>query len=450
MHISDMWSSLCTVEGINSTVSIFNWIESLNTNLSVDIHKTTLAMTKWFYDYEKGQIVNKDRSFFQISGIHTDQIEQPIIIQNEIGYLGLLCKPINGVIHFLMQAKVEPGNINKIQLSPTLQATKSNFLQAHGGVKPAYLDVFLNAEECNIVYDQIQSEQSSRFLSKRNRNIVVMLSENAKVQESEYHRWLTLGQIKHLMHFDNIVNMDTRTVIGCMPIAKSGHNPNNNPFVHSILHGHQHGIIQRIFQYMNNCKMFADNMPFLVPLYSMRNWVNNEYSEYEEFVCKSSYPFKLIYCDISIEGREVRHWSQPLLETLGMATFGLLTRVNQNVQEFLVHAKKEVGCFDIVELAPTIQFEATEEPANDIEKIFYERYIKEQGIEYDVILSEEGGRFYHEQNRNVIIKIEPELIDETPPGYWWCTYMTLSNFMQINNILNIQLRNLLALLEIKE
>ena len=34
---------------------------------------------------------------------------------------------------YLLQAKVEPGNINKIQISPTVQATRSNYLRIHGG-----------------------------------------------------------------------------------------------------------------------------------------------------------------------------------------------------------------------------------------------------------------------------------------------------------------------------
>ena len=55
-----------------------------------------------------------------------------------------------------MQAKIEPGNINKIQLSPTIQATKSNFTQKHGGRKPNYLEYFLNAVDHEIIVDQIQ------------------------------------------------------------------------------------------------------------------------------------------------------------------------------------------------------------------------------------------------------------------------------------------------------
>jgi len=65
-----------------------------------------------------------------------------------------------------------------------------------------------------------------------------------------------------------------------------------------------------------------------------------------------------------------------------------------------------------------------------------------------VLLSEEGGRFYHEQNQNVIIEIEKEEAGELSEGYFWVDYATLNQMVQINNCLNIQLRNLLSLLDI--
>ena len=37
----------------------------------------------------------------------------------------------------------KPGNINNIQLSPTVQATKSNYLRAHGGKKTKFIDYFI-------------------------------------------------------------------------------------------------------------------------------------------------------------------------------------------------------------------------------------------------------------------------------------------------------------------
>ena len=111
-----------------------------------------------------------------------------------------------------MQAKIEPGNINNIQLSPTLQATKSNYTRIHQGKSPLYLEYFYKSgTKYPIILDQLQSEQGARFLHKRNRNIIIEIDEEIPVYDD--YCWLTLGQIKKLMTFDNLVNMDLRTVI---------------------------------------------------------------------------------------------------------------------------------------------------------------------------------------------------------------------------------------------
>lgn len=68
--------------------------------------------------------------------------DQPIINQPEVGYLGFIVKEFNGVLHFLMQAKIEPGNVNHVQLSPTIQATRSNYTQVHQGAKRYILSTF--------------------------------------------------------------------------------------------------------------------------------------------------------------------------------------------------------------------------------------------------------------------------------------------------------------------
>lgn len=108
--------------------------------------------------------------------------EQPIIIQDEIGFLGIIAKEIKGILHFLMQAKIEPGNVNGVQVSPTIQATRSNFTCVHGGQMPLYFDWFKEAQKYGVVlYDQIQSEQGSRFAGKRNRNIILLTSQDVPV-----------------------------------------------------------------------------------------------------------------------------------------------------------------------------------------------------------------------------------------------------------------------------
>ena len=447
---NDILLSWSKKEGISTMQSIISWINERNNTLFVNIKKISLSKCiGWNYDVNDGTIHNKNNSFFSIAGLRKLSngfvYEQPIILQNEIGYLGILCKYIDGVLHFLMQAKIEPGNLNCIQLSPTIQATKSNFTQKHGGEKPAYLEWFLAAKPENILVDQIQSEQSSRFLKKRNRNTIVILSEKDLVEELPSHKWMTLGQIKELMRLPNIVNMDTRTVISCIPFSLMKSSVSEeNPFLRSIFAKPNRETMVSIYKYINDLKMFNENRTEIIDLYSLSSWKMNKNC----FSCEKNYPFKVIFCDIAIEGREVHHWCQPLFEAIGRALFVLVFSDDSNKREFLVRVTDEIGCFDVAEIGPTLQREAVFDGDEDCVSLFIMDKLRvNKGIVFDNLLSEEGGRFYHEENRNVLIKIDKEELSELPSGYFWCDYATLNALCMVNNTLNIQLRNLLSLLE---
>ena len=112
--------------------------------------------------------------------------------------------------------------------------------------------------------------------------------------------------------------------------------------------------------------------------------------------------------------------------------------------------KPEIGCFDSIELGPTIQWEASHNAEQDdsVEKMFRETLSAGEGIQCDVLLSEEGGRFFHEQNRNVMIDIGDRILEPLPEDYLWVDYGTLNYLVQVNNCLNIQLRNLLSLMKL--
>ncbi len=212
-------------DGINSFEEILEWISKTNEGTFVDINEISInKSTFWFYDDRSGEILNRKRSFFSVIGMRyfVDDVfvnEQPMIVQPEIGYLGIICKQMQGKLFFLMQAKVEPGNVNCVQISPTVQATKSNFSRVHGGKLPSYFHFFEHAYKHTVIYDQIQSEQASRFYKKRNRNIIILVNDEIELLPN--FRWLTLGQIKRLMRIDNLVNMDTRTVLSGLPYLPS-------------------------------------------------------------------------------------------------------------------------------------------------------------------------------------------------------------------------------------
>ena len=442
----------------NATKELLKWIDERNRTLSVQIKKNGLSESQfWFYDSAEGCIRNRNRSFFSITGFQQELpdgqvISHPILLQQEIGYLGIICREFHGVMHLLMQAKIEPGNVNHVQISPTIQATRSNFTQRHGGKQPPYLEYFLHAERYEIVFDQLQSEQSSRFYKKRNRNLMIRVQEDVPVLPD--FRWMTLGQIKQLMRRPNLVNMDTRTVLSGVPFEKINVSSQeldelramfSDKALFDSLFAREKNELPAVFHRLNNWKMFYDKQEKFLPLHELPDWSMTD----REIVCSHTFPFRVIFADIAIEGREVSHWTQPLFEADGIALFGLFCCERNGRKEFLVHLTVEAGCFDCVEIGPTVQREASAFHAADdaVSRLFFQKLEAQDGILFDQILSEEGGRFYHEQNRNVVLSIPFSQLPSLPEDYMLLDLKTLNELVQFNNLLNIQLRNLLSVLE---
>lgn len=450
-----------TKGNVNSLETVLKWVEKNNKHTHVYIQRIIFNSDDvWEYQSKEKGIVHKSNCFFSIKGLVKKEngikiTEQPIIIQEEIGYLGIICKKINGILNFLIQAKIEPGNINKVQISPTLQATKSNFMQVHGGKKPPYLEYFFNKSKYVVLVDQIQSEYSSYFMGKRNRNIIIVVDEEIEITPN--HMWVTLGQIKELMKIDNLVNADLRTVISCIPFDLGILNKvelksiesmfKNKSLLNSMINKDNNSEIIDINQYINDYKMMDTSVRQIVDLCELETWEFN--IEKNEFLSLSNGSFKIIYCNIEIDGREVHKWTQPLIETSYINIIALIRCNDNGVMKFLVRTVSELGCLDKIEIGPTVIIASDEIELNDVESFFLEKYKNKENIIFDSMFSEEGGRFYNGQNRNVIIDIDKNAL-QLPKfkGYFWIDFYCLNQLIQNSNYINIHLRNLFAIIEL--
>lgn len=458
-------SALCTESTLLTLEETLDWIKKQNQKVSVEVNKIPFsALELWGFDKEKSVLKHDTGKFFSIEGIsvktnwgRTNSWSQPIINQPEIGYLGFITKEFNGVLYFLVQAKIEPGNVNYVQLSPTLQATKSNYTRSHKGKAPSYLNYFVNAKPEQILLDQLQSEQGARFLKKRNRNIIIKIDEDIELLDNFI--WLTLGQIKKLMFHNNVVNMDVRTVVSGISFGDYSFEDYNNisflkPFINTesiqkkslqstmLVNKSLHSQ-EEIISFITRQKCKFELEINRTSLSNLEEWViENDCIRHIE----DKY-FKVIAVEVNIGNREVLKWTQPLIEPAQEGICAFVCKEINGILHYAVQAKLECGNFDIIEFAPTVQcltgnYRRTE--TGRLPFLDYVLNIPEHQTVFDTIQSEEGGRFYKEQNRNMIVLAGDEIDVALPENYIWMTINQLQTFVQYNNYINIQARSLLS------
>ena len=456
-----MIKSLLTEDNkFNDSLALRKWIRQRNEEVRVDVRMIPFAEMEGWNVNENGCLRHNSGKFFSIEGIHietdygrTPSWDQPIINQPEVGYLGILTKEIDGVLYFLMQAKIEPGNVNCVQISPTLQATKSNYSRVHKGKKPAYLDYFVNVKPENVLLDQLQSEQGARFLRKRNRNIIIKVDEDVELLPD--FRWMTLGQIKNFMAVDNMVNMDTRTVLSGIDftdyISPMTVSLTMSEFGQGLIKSAQisSGVstMRQLLSWLTGLKAKYDLIVTGKPIDKLQGWYRSE----TEIANNNGKFFRVIGVKVSISNREVTSWCQPLVQPMQQGLCAFIIKEIGGVWHFLVQAKMECGNYDVLELAPTVQSLTDNFRSYSGEsRATFTDYVLEapkERVIYDVLQSEEGGRFYREQNRNMIVVADDNFPSELPERYRLMTLGQIYRFLKFNNYINIQARSLLSALK---
>jgi len=395
----------------------------------------------WRFRDDPLSLAHDSGRFFSVVGLHVETDfgpikawDQPIIHQPEIGILGVITRCFNGVRHFLMQAKVEPGNLNGLQLSPTEQATRSNFTRVHGGAEPPYHRYFVDDSLAKVLIDRLQGEQGSRFLRKRNRNMIVEVTEDIPVLPA--FRWLTLAQIRRMLRQNNLVNMDARSVLSCVPTwieapqPETGVPVNSEADILNWLHRlrsryHLH-VTRRSLDQMAAWQIDADGIRH-----------------------RSGRYFTVVAVEVEAVAREVRRWTQPLLHHTGQGLNGFILQRLNGLTHFLVRACMYPGNWELFELGSTVSRSGADEQFGKPDAPPFLNLFQnppESWVRYRGVQSEEGGRFYHYANHYMVLELPPELRLEIPQDFCWMTRSQIQIMLE-HGYFNIEGRNLLACYE---
>ncbi len=414
---------------------ILKWLNQQRRKQLLIINKIDLfKLQKWVFNEKK--IYHESKRFFRIVGIKINSNfykqkiwYQPIIVQNEIGILGII-KNIK-TNKYLLQAKVEPGNVNKIQISPTVQATKSNYSRIHRGKTIPYLEYFLKRNR-NF---SIQTEQAFRYFNKKNSNVVSYVSK--KIDISKKFRWFSKIEINNLLKKKNLINMDTLSVFSSFINKKKIDFPLNNK--------------KDILKWKNslNQRFFLKNK--IISLKLIRDWKFTKKKIYH----RTNEYFSIIGIKVKTNEREINSWHQPIIQGSKMAFAGYLIKKFNNTNHFLCRyilkpGSKESTYTCSVNTSKLRNYKKNKN-LTDFQKKLISNYFVNSKVEtlYDNILSDEGGRFYHSQIRYMACKLNKKQNIELPENYIWLSHNKVVDFIKKQKI-DIEARLLFGIVNFKE
>lgn len=438
---------------LDDTGDALRWLRARRTGGAFRVTPVPFARLAGWSFREGGDLVHRSGRFFTVEGVDVSTPDgsshwcQPILRQTDVAVLGILAREIDGVPRFLLQAKMEPGNIGMVQLSPTVQSTPSNYTRTHRGSTSRYVEYFLGDHPGRTLVDLLQSEQGSWFHHKRNRNVVVEVDEPVDVHED--FRWFTLAEILDLLRYPDVVNMDTRTVLSCLPLAVADSAPVRHPALARSLGAPGHEPLHataEIDRWLRERRERQSLSVERVPLdaTSAGGWLRDE----SRIAHRTDRWFRIIGVDVAAASREVGAWSQPLLAPCGVGLVALVTRRFGGTRHLLVKADVRPGYRDGVEVGPTVQCTPSNFPPGvpgRPDLLDAVLATPPDRVLHDSRQSEEGGRFHHATTRHLVVEQDPSAPVEAPPGYLWVTAGQLADLVAGCQV-DIEARSLLLTL----
>ena len=347
-----------------------------------------------------GVLTRPDSRFFRVIGVDTGERHQLFIDQPEVGVLGFALADLGATRQILVQAKDEPGNEFLTEIAPTIQATKSNFENAHGGTDVPYFDYFTQPTVSRrVLNDSQSSEHGERFWKKQNRNLTVWSSE-APPPVGPRYRWFAVSDILASLDVDFLVNTDARSVLAAAPWAGLC-DPGQAPFAgesefERLLSASFHpedgtDALREVVAHLDTARRQVRSSPSFVPVTPDR-LRDVTAKEWVRFVRTSS------------TSREVSEWSQPIYETSSAEMNTLVLARRRGELVVLIRLAEELGLRTDVEWS-------TSSSTDNVPAII-ERMQLTGEIKSTLLQTEEGSRFFRSLGRFDLIDCDVEVVDE--------------------------------------
>ncbi|NED88984.1 NDP-hexose 2,3-dehydratase, partial [Streptomyces sp. SID11233] len=141
---------------------------------------------------------------------------QPLLAPVPGGLSALFTRSIDGVLHVLLEARVEAGSLDVAEFRPTVQCTPSNHEGRPGWPRPHFLDAALAMPGDRVRCEVRMCEEGARFLDAENRYLVIDVGEDFPLDVPPAFTWVTVAQVQRLLEHSYYLNMQARTLIALL------------------------------------------------------------------------------------------------------------------------------------------------------------------------------------------------------------------------------------------
>jgi|TARA_R110000824_G_scaffold111145_1_gene259467 oxidase EvaA len=433
-------------------------LDQYRSTMDVNISRIAFAeMDKWSYS-GGGDIVHESGKFFKIRGGESTNTEtesvsyQPIIDQPEQGILGIVSRINDGAVEILLQAKIEPGNLDSVQYSPTVQATKSNYTGVHRGGGVIYVEKFLDNSD-KVVFRGLQSEHGYKFYKKANYNVCVH-DDDTEILDDKFI-WLTLNDIRSLLTKEHCINMDTRSVLATIDfigkslscdeidMCKEFSVLERDILLSSLSEDNALYSFDEIYEWLSfkkNDKKINQRMVPLETLYN-KDWDLSD----KVLSSESNRNFELVGVRAIVGSREISSWCQPIVLDNIPKVYAFIFKKINNIIHVLVQAVEEDYSWNGSELGPSLHSISSETFSPNEEMKSFNINEDHFDIIYDRFQSEEGGRFMEQKNRYLIFLVNEDTDVKINDSYKWITLYQLKKMTKKECSVNIEARTLLSI-----
>ena len=379
-----------------------------------------------------GALTHSSGGFFNIVGARLrGQADRIFIYQPQAAITGLITSRQSNERFFLIQARAEPGNPGGIQFGPTVQSTAANYLGLHDGGPTPYIDKFLRHDpRIRVLADSTQTDLGERYLYKTKRAIVIELDEMDEPASS--FLWVSGRVISKAVSLGLFLNPDLRTLLALSPWSISPEDgelyPSSSAARKSLaapLRARRLGAVMT--------QAHPDQPPVqFQSIQTLKGWSIGQFGIDE---IEPGQGISVGMYETTVRHREVKNWSQPLIEANSPGHAVMICRHSAAGIEVFTSFAAETGFGDSVGLGPSYwryPGAPTASPA----------WFEEESIRFvrEVEESDEGGRFYKniwlyqfgllEGRRKINLKNKGV----------WLRLSELKSLLLTSNICTIQLR----------